>query len=387
MYSGATHSQLIGYHRTPNHDVEIFQSVDSISGEWKMLEKHSKDPFSNRYWAESWYKAHEHDKDYQPIIILGKNKSGRPDFILPLVKKRFGPFNILMRPGFKHSTYYSGIYSPEFEAQFENVNPKQFWPLVFSFIPQTDAVILDGIYNTGANPLSYLPLVKSSNSAFSMELEAHWHQQYQDLTSSRAKRNDKRCRNRLSDLGEVKFQVANSADEKVRYLDTLLELKAAQFEKMGVYNAYKSPEIKNAYRLLAETSAQHPDQDLIISVLMLDGEVLAASLGMRHDKEYHGLILAMTTGALKKYSPGRLLLLDLNEHLAKCGVRTHDFGTGSSSYKLNWCNHETARYNAIAPLSIKGRILTPAIRFAAKNKNWLKNIGAVKWAYFKLHKS
>ena len=85
--SSASQSQLIGYHRTPNHDIEIFQSVASVTPEWQILENCSNDPFSSRLWAESWYKAYENKPGYEPVIILGKSKTGRPEFILPLVKR------------------------------------------------------------------------------------------------------------------------------------------------------------------------------------------------------------------------------------------------------------------------------------------------------------
>ena len=95
---------------------------------------------------------------------------------------------------------------------------------------------------------------------------------------------------------------------------------------MGVHNAYKAREIQAAYQLLAETPANMPDQEVILSAIKLDGKVLAASLGVKHRLDYHGLILAMTTGEYRKFSPGRLLLLELNDHLSRSGVRTHDFG-------------------------------------------------------------
>jgi len=143
---------------------------------------------------------------------------------------------------------------------------------------------------------------------------------------------------------------------------------------MNVMNPYERPEISSAYELISGAYGESLAQDCVISTLRLDGQVLAASLGLNHRDEYHGLVMGMTTGEYKKLSPGRLLLIELNQYLSDSGTRFHDFGTGDTAYKLNWCNQENARYNVISAVSFRGWFLAQALKLYARGKAWAKTV-------------
>ena len=180
-----------------DYAVEIFHQAEAIAAEWRTLEAYSNDPYSSRAWVGSWYKACEQIPDYTPTIILGRNQTQSPEFILPLVKRKLGPFNLLVRPGHKHSTYYRGLFSPGFEKFISGSDSAEFWSSVFSTVPKADVVVLDGIFEGDEgddNPLSQMPGIKSSNSAFRMELIGDWENQYKDLTNSKDRSNDTRCK-------------------------------------------------------------------------------------------------------------------------------------------------------------------------------------------------
>ena len=349
--------------------------------DWGELEEFAQDSFSRPTWALAWYEAHKKDTNCSPVIILGLDANHKPAFLLPLFRRKFGPFNILVRPGMKHSTYFGCLFAPEWRRKITAENGAEFWSSVFSKIPGIDAVIIDGMSADETeqdNPLNLLPLLPSRSPAFRMPIKENWDQQYNSTIKSKIKSNDRRCFKRLDEYGALKYHVAANKREKHELLADLFAQKSEQFDIMGISNPYEKAEIQSFYQNLVEIDDGQKFSSVFISALMLNGKPIALNLGMIQGGQLHGLVMSMTTGPLKRFAPGRQLLMQTNKYLSENGFSAHDFGIGDLSYKGDWCEETIERNHVLAPLNFKGLILVHAIRLVSNIKGNIKRFPSIK---------
>ncbi|MFK5977461.1 MAG: GNAT family N-acetyltransferase [Rhizobiaceae bacterium] len=364
-----------------NLHIQAFTCPEDVIREWKELEQFAQDSFSRPSWALAWYEAHKNDINCSPVIILGLDANRKPAFLLPLFRRRFGLFNILVRPGMKHSAYFGCLFTPEWREKIRAENGAEFWSSVFSAIPGIDAVLIDGLSAAEAehdNPLNLLPLLRSRSPAFRMPIKENWPQQYNSMIKSKVRSNDRRCLKRLAELGTLKYHVAANKQEKREFLSTLFAQKSEQFDVIGISDPYEKSEIQAFYRNLVEIDEGQKSPSTFISALMLNGEPVAINLGLIQGDQLHGLVMSMKTGSLKRFAPGRQLLIQTNQYLSDNGISAHDFGTGELSYKDDWCEEVIERNHVLAPLNFKGIFLVNMIRLASKAKGKIKRFSLIK---------
>jgi len=365
----------------PPFSVTVVNRPELVSEPWRYLESCACDPFSSYVWVKAWYDAHKDTPDCSPVIILGTNKNQKPLFLLPLFRKKSGPFNILVRPGRTHSACSSGLFSQSCRQMINSRNGEKFWKSVFSQVPRADAVAIDGVREADIkhqNPLRYLPHSNTDNPSFEMLLTGDWEKFYQSKMTRKARSNIRRCEKRLSELGKLRFKTADTKEDRLAFLRVLLAQKAEQFTMRGIVNPYTRPGITSFYENLVAGAENSHGQPLLLTTLVLDEKPLAVIFGMIQATEYHGLIMSMQEGPLTRYSPGRLLLHRTLQHLSRIGIRKIDFGVGKAGYKEEWVDAEIIRHQVLAPLGHKGRFLVIGIKLASAIKALIKGSGWAK---------
>lgn len=361
--------------------IQAFTRPEDVIHEWKELEQFANDGFSCLAWALAWYEAHKNDINCSPVVILGVDANRKPAFLLPMFRRKLGPFDILVRPGMKHSTYFGGLFAPEWREKISDENGRKFWSSVFSAIPGINAVLIDGLSAEEieqGNPLRHLPLLRSGNPSFRMSIANNWVEQYNSMIKSKVRSNDRRCKKRLAELGALDYRVAANKQEKREFMSELFAQKSEQFNIMGIPDPYEKPEVQAFYHYLVDMDDDHKSPSVFISALSLSGKPVALNLGLIHGGQLHGLVMSMSHGPLKRFAPGRQLLLQTNQYLSENSIHVHDFGIGEFSYKDDWCEEKIERNYVLAPLGIKGFILVNAIKFSARVKGKVKRITLLK---------
>jgi CelD/BcsL family acetyltransferase involved in cellulose biosynthesis len=116
---------------------------------------------------------------------------------------------------------------------------------------------------------------------------------------------------------------------------------------------FSEPGLEDFYR---ETTRRLGDGPVHLSALLLDDKVLAAHWGyVAADRFYH-LMPAHETGEWLAYAPGRLLNEWLLEWSIGRGLKFFDFGIGDEPYKFDYCDVHVPLYDALLPVSAKGRL-------------------------------
>ena len=352
--------------------ISIIDDPSEILAQWQKFEAFAVDYSSCSAWLSAWYEAHSGNRRLTPFIIVGKSPNGTTQLLLPFMKRAMGPFNLLVRPGVKHSAYFSGIFAPELAGEIRSGNGPEFWRHVMASIPKIDAIWLEGVPKGRLNLFAGEESFPSSNACTSMRIDSDWDSQYLEIFNSKARNNDKRGFRNLAKLGEVKFSVITERDAQEQLLVEILEQKSASLRKNGQSTLFEEREIFEFYRgLLAQYEADE-NTSILLSKLCVDDEMLSANLGVMFNNRFFGMIISTTSSSARRHSPGRLLLLEFNRYLSQNGIAAHDFGTGVAAYKNNWCDETIERYHVLMPSGAKGKILARAIRSTAGLKAWAK---------------
>ncbi len=353
-------------------DITITQSPDDVLADWKSLEEHATDFSSCSAWSLAWFEAHKTNRNCSPYIILGKSAAGRPEFVFAFMKRKIGPFTILVRPGMKHSAYYAGIISPQLAKRIVNSGSRAFWDRIIASVQGVDAIWIEGLTQTQLVNFDLQPSFRSSNPCQRMPIDEDWGGQFNLLFNPKAQSDVRRCHKRLSEQGEVAFSVAADAGTQRAYLAEILDQKNLTITKMGIDSPFAPPEIVRFYGTIAAHCAGEPNTRLIVGKLSLDGKILSANFGICFRDTFHGMVISTTPDPIRKYSPSRLLLIELNQHLSESGVSCHDFGTGSSEFKDFWCDETVERFHVFIPIGLRGAIATMIMKLIKSGKMFLK---------------
>ncbi len=353
-------------------DISIIGDPSEILAQWQEIEAFAVDYSSCSAWSRAWYEAHSANKHLSPYIIVGKSPNGTIRFLLPFMKRSIGPLSMLVRPGVKHSAYFSGIFSPELAGEIRSGNGPAFWRQVTASMPKIDVIWLEGVPKARLSLFAGKESFSSSNACTSMRIDSDWDSQYLEIFNSKARNNDKRGYRNLAKLGDVNFTVVTERGAQQQLLVEMLEQKSVSLKNSGQAMLFEEPECLEFYQgLLAKYEADE-NTKILLSKLCVDGELMSANLGVLFNNRFYGMIISTTSSGARKHSPGRLLLLEFNRYLSENGIAAHDFGTGVAEYKNNWCDETIERYHVLMPSGAKGKILARAIRSIARLKAWAK---------------
>lgn len=363
--------------------IETVTDWRSVATEWQALERHSNDPFSGYRWCSAWYAAHESERHCSPLVVIGRSRAGALLFVLPLfLVRRFG-FRILTQPCRGHAPYYTGIFTPECRRAVSADGSDDFWSRVISALPDVDLISIDGIPDIDDerdNPLFRLPLVRSDNPSFRMSPGADWNRFYEARTASKDRSNDRRRPKRLAETGTVTCGPVPPDAGRKQAGDAIFALKNAQFRSAGVVDPFRSERIRRFYAALLRKPPYPTGDPVHLTALALDGRMIAGNLGIRHQTAYYGLVMAMADDEMRRFAPGRHLLIQTCADLCADGVRDVDFGAGDSPYKQDWCDITVERYRAVVTRGVKGRLLAALFRTFETLKTSLKGTALCRFA-------
>jgi len=197
-----------------------------------------------------------------------------------------------------------------------------------------------------------------------VELSPGWEAVYW-RRKSKQRSNDARKWKALERFGQLDFVETARPEELRSALPTMFRLFeerwAGRHESGGFAGRYRSFHEHAAPALAA---AGH----LALSLLRLDGEIIAFSYGVRAGSVTSSYVLAHDN-RLNVCSPGLLLLLRLLEAAAKRGDPEYDFSLGEESYKEAWATGTRGVF----------RVLRWRRRSTAGLKAWLHALGSRAW--------
>jgi len=279
-------------------------------------------------------------------------ESGRPVGFFPF---ETGAFGTALPVGLRLSDFHGALIAPGVEwsgAQLlRGCGVRRFR---FDHLPMNQTGLLGADYVAAPSPIIDL---SGGFDAYLESLRARGEKEFQRTLKKR----DKLER----EQGEVRFTLHEPTTEAI---DTCLHWKAAQYERTGAVNVFKSPWVVELLRRIAVSDGPHFKGS--VSTLRVAGELVAVHIGMRTDSVLHHWFPAHNADhACNKHSPGLQLLAAMIEDFAASGIRRIDFGKGDFSYKRSFGTGATEVAEGVCGDTARGTTIHRALR---ETRSWLR---------------
>nr|WP_246329293.1 GNAT family N-acetyltransferase [Chthonobacter rhizosphaerae] len=162
----------------------------------------------------------------------------------------------------------------------------------------------------------------------------------------------RRKERKLAKSGTIAFVEADAATLGP-VLDRMIEQRLERFRAMGRPDLLDRPEVEDFYRRRAWNGLA--DGSVRVFALLVDGEILAVSYGLRRAGTLTIVVTSMTSDPRwTAFSPGLIIMVRAIEWAAAAGLHTVDLSVGALAYKTRFAATATELAEAQIPLTPLG---------------------------------
>ncbi|RWC28757.1 GNAT family N-acetyltransferase [Mesorhizobium sp.] len=328
-------------------------------------------PAQSAAWILNWVAEGRPD-----LLIATLSIEGRPVFSLALEVTARGPFRVARFMGGRHANGNFVAADPDWLARANIAAVRSMLAAIAKARPDIDLVALERLLpdlDGVANPLAALDHFASPNLALAVDLAGGF-----DALLSRAsgKRKRKKHRSQIRKFeaaGSHRRIEARSPDEVNRLLDAFFEMKEFRFRKMGITNVFGDGQVRGFFRALFSQALAEDKPSFVLHGLEVAGKLRAVTGSSLSGKRLICEFGAIAEDDLGHTSPGDFLFFDNIHEACEAGFEVYDFSVGDEPYKRLWCDIETRHFEALIPLTLKGRVLALMLRQGARLKAFIKN--------------
>lgn len=234
----------------------------------------------------------------------------------------------------------SDYNSPIVFNEGETLDGKFLWTQLRATLPSFDASMLDKLPTqilTARNPLAVEGAL-FVNCGYEIDLTPDW-KTYAATRLHRAK-DSRRKRRRLSELGGVRFIVADSEAERERLFAAFIRQKTRRYIEKNGADGFERPGYRAYFTQMTEQL--HRRGYVHLSALEIGGQIIATHWGVIANGRFYCLMLAYENCAAARYSPAHLLVEDLIQWSFARGLETFDLGCGHADWKLKFAARRCA---------------------------------------------
>lgn len=356
-------------------DVEIHTGVGSLKAPWCAFQRIAVcGPHETWEWNNAWIETA--GKNENPFIAVGRNTAGEIVFILPLaIRERLG-CQVLEWLGSDQGNYATGLFHATAWVDRSMPRDRALLKLILAKLPRVDAVHLEkqpDMIGTFKSPLTGLSRVSEASSGHSFPLGENWEDHFNEHFSSSARSKLRRDERRIADNGDARYRQISNAREKQEFTDQVITQKSDFFAERGIRNFFHDNGMREFLHRLAQLPENNPDLSARLYTCHLDGELLAAKMGVVHKNTYYGMISSTTQTAIRRYGPGSILFKYSVQFMGEEGIKRLDCGAGEDDTKRRWCTQEHPRMHLIAPVSARGYVYSALLYSRLRAKLFIKN--------------
>jgi len=364
-------------------EVSMFDSIEAAAAAWRGLEQRAiLTPYQRYDWITAFAEAQGATGGRTAIALVSDDEG--PVALLPLV--------VMTRFGLKLGTLIG--------SEIANAD---WMPVLPSAAGRFDRHTLDGLLaeigrRTGMDALS-LRALPAAWQGVANPLLAYPHQPGPDhlflaalddgnptRINTKRMRNIMRGKRRLEEsMGPVRLRTANTPEDMAAFHRVFLAQREARFAEQGIANVFADRKFVRFFELAASRSLGSERPALRFHALEAGGEIVATSCGSYSGTHFSQYINSMTTGPAAKSSLMALLMNELIEQLRADGIVSLDMGLGDFDYKLDWTDR-TVVYDAVIPLTLKGRLGAAAILAARRLRRAIKQNDRLFGSYKRLRR-
>ena len=332
-----------------NIEIKIYKNFsDELSKLWSTFELKSVNYFFQSFkWQELWFNQ---QIKYKKKIINYTMVVSKNDIVIMILPFHIDYKNIarvLKWSGFPFSDYNAPLLKNDYI-----INNEDFLYIWEKIIDNNDfdCIFFDNqpekIINL-PNPFFNFLDIKKNNYYYGIK--------YIEKFTIKKKEyaNIKYQTNRLGKLGKLDFKTAKNLEDVNKVLNFIISNKSDQYKRTRAWNLFNVSIHKKIFELLNLNLNENID----ISYLLLDNEIIAAQSGYKYKKRYYYLFPAYKH-EYRKYSPGKILLQKLIIEYESKLFDYFDLTIGSETYKENFSNYRINSALFFQSINLKGFIYT-----------------------------
>ena len=305
-------------------------------------------------WIDAWWRTLGRSSGWQLSIVVAYD-NGAPVLLWPLVQRRNGFWRIASWMAADTGQYGNILSIRDGDCDFWI---KATWQYIVDH-SGFDIITLPGVHaDSCLGRLLQQEGIPAQTTHFApvfditmLEDPKQW-----ELSQKRGFRKDlRRRRRRLAELGEVRFERLRDIEEIENAIPIALQHKKAWFRARKLYGRIIEHPQAAEWMTRAAIDALTEDR-LVYAVLKLDGRIIASQLGFTRDRQLYNYFGSFDLD-LQRYSPGNILTQDLLQWAIDNGMEQFDLMPPNDDYKACWANTEVKVSSYRLGITPKGRIV------------------------------
>jgi CelD/BcsL family acetyltransferase involved in cellulose biosynthesis len=367
--------------------VDIYDTLEAAEPAWTQLATANAlmTPYQRFEWVMLWHRHVTSNYGMKPLIIVARDRSNAPLFILPLMLRRAGIATIAGFFGGRHANLNTGLWRPDVAATVSVGEiskilrdiAEQYGIDVYKLTSQPDQMP-----NAMRNPMALLPRQPAPDDVFVLTLDGRPGPEALKACLTGTMRGRLRTKERkLQALPGYRFFRAEKPEEVDRVFEAFVEQKAAHLTNQGICNIFDDPEAAAFLRSACHQGLSDGTPVIELFALEGDGEIIAVFGGVNDGRRMSCMFNSYTLGEASRWSPGLILLTNLVSYCADHKITYFDLGAGYSFYKTLFCKEYENVFDTIVGMSVIGRATAIILRLARSAKRQLKANPAL-WSRF-----
>jgi CelD/BcsL family acetyltransferase involved in cellulose biosynthesis len=360
-------------------DVRIENAFDFLSEEYRTLfDSSAATAFQHPMWLDGLYGKLVPKAEAKPLIVVVRHlSSGALAMVLPLLKVRRGPIRTVEFADLRVSDYLAPICTEKvFSDLLQDENAcGQIRRLVGPFDLLRMPKLPDG--RLPIESLLGAPRrIAMGSNAYSTVLFAPFEQwRANALDRSYQKELAKKSR-QLQKKGSVEFACCDDRASIAAGMEVMKRLRGPRFAAQGDGDLLQRPEYFDFY---SDVAMRGLGSFVRLYTMKMEGEVIAAVLGLRHGDSLLVIMSAFDIAGYKNQSLGALTFEQVAKDCVERGDRILDFTIGDESYKRLFGAKPSPMWSVTQAGSAVGSVAL----FALRQAPWIK-LAAKRIAGFKL---
>ncbi len=339
--------------------LELFDNLEPVCQDWQALEADAVcTPFQTYAWTHAWRTHVESCADVRPAIVVGRDDKGTVQVILPLALRRHGLVTSLEWLAGEHATYTGGLFRPLFLNQLSKSDFLTLWSRVIGLLPRFDIVQFLAqlpLIGDQVNPTTLFGAKTSASPYFCITIDAEW-ESFHRQRRSRSTRSSERKRERLlNEIGPLNFEAHYEGATLEKATEIMFNQRSARFAEQGIHDYLHDPGVTDFYRALTKMTEKSDGIEGYVSTLSVGDTMAAGMLNLIYKNKNYALVSSMTSNeAIRKTSPGEILLRHTLKHCCETGLEAYDCGGGYDIYKDSWSDIKFHTADTVAPQTMLG---------------------------------
>jgi CelD/BcsL family acetyltransferase involved in cellulose biosynthesis len=332
--------------------VKDFALFQKIKNEWnEMLVRSNFNVFFLTHeWLSTWWQ--NYGKGQELFIVLVKDKT-RLVAAAPLMIKITKLGNMVFDRKLQFiahdvSDYMDFIISEQprlcFELIFDQIKKyARSWDWAELIYLSTAADNIDLWLNYEGKKWLMIKGIRDTSAIIDLKKYRDWEDYFKSLPK-KVRDDVKRQANNIAKVGELSFEKVVSEDGIKGLLPEFFKLHQDRWAEQGSKSQFHDERWRNRYLALVEALSSSGRIEL--SCLKLNSDVVALHFGYVYAGCYYYYTPVFNL-KYSKYSPGKLLLVNLLKDSFARGLEKFDLLRGSESYKYAWSNSTVNLYGML----------------------------------------